>query len=220
MEGCGPTEITPISSEPINESGVRAFPTDTSSFTSSTIPLHSEIMSFSSKNNSQDSAKQSQPIPIGSAHSRRRAASVTSSTSSGSPTEPSEPQTPPSNITPPRMVPPNFSPSNSPILSYFMAQSPTKTTTFPFSRKFGGRPPVFEGQLLVYLVHGIKLTFHGHLEEETDAEVPVATHARRASTTGRFTQQQPNTLPEAQQERGTSLLRRLSLGNALARVST
>jgi hypothetical protein len=114
----------------------------------------------------------------------------------------SEPQTPLNNITPPRMIPSNISPTNSPILSYFMAQSPTKTATFPFNRKFPGRPPVFE-------------------EDETDTEVPVAAHARRASTAtaGRFSQQQQQTpvMPDSQQNRGTGLLRRLSLSNALVK---
>jgi len=100
------------------------------------------------------------------------------------------------------MMPLNISPSNSPILSYFMTQSPTKSTTFPFHRKFPGRPPVFE-------------------EDDTDTEVPVATHARRASTAatpGRFGQQQPiPAMADSQQNRGTGLLRRLSLGNALAK---
>jgi len=81
-------------------------------------------------------------------------------------------------------------------LSYFLAQSPTKTPgTFPF-RKFGSATaPVFE-------------------EDEPDAkEVPVASHARRASTAvaGRFAQQQP--LPNAHNERGQGLLRRLSLSS-------
>lgn len=82
-----------------------------------------------------------------------------------------------------------------------MSQSPTKTapSTFPFNRKFGGAPPVFE-------------------EEETVEEVPVAVHARRASTAGRFGPQQPApVMPDPQRERGTALLRRLSLGNAFAR---
>jgi hypothetical protein len=55
-------------------------------------------------------------------------------------------------------------------------------------------------------------------EEEIVEEVPVAAHARRASTAGRFGQQQSlPAMPESQQERGTGLLRRLSLGNAFAR---
>jgi hypothetical protein len=109
-------------------------------------------------NNSHDFVKHSKPIPIGITHSRRRSASTSSSDSSGSPTSPSEPQTPLNNITPPRMMPINISPTNSPILSYFIAQSPTKTATFPFNRKFPGRPPVFEGPL-TFAVCTFRLTW-------------------------------------------------------------
>lgn len=111
--------------------------------------FESHIMSASPKNNAQDSVQHSDPIPITSAHSRHRSASVTSSDSSGSPSSPPMPQTPMSaGRTSPRTVPANISPTSSPILSYFMGQSPAKTTTgtYPFSRKFGGAPPVFEGQ--------------------------------------------------------------------------
>jgi len=84
-------------------------------------------------------------------------------------------------------------------LSYFLAQSPTKTPgTFPF-RKFGpATAAVFE-------------------EDEPDAkEIPAASHARRASTAvaGRFAAQPQNTpLPDAHNERGQGLLRRLSLSS-------
>jgi len=153
----------------------------------------------SPKLNTQDSVKHSRPIPISTAYSRRRSGSLSSSDSSGSPTSPPQPETPLSNSSPPRMVPANLSPSSSPILSYFMSQSPSKANTFPFNRKFGGPQPVFE-------------------EEEAVEEIPVAVHARRASTAGRFGQQQPPpAMPETQQERGTGLLRRLSLSNAFAR---
>jgi hypothetical protein len=52
-------------------------------------------------------------------------------------------------------------------------------------------------------------------DEETDKEIPVAAHARRASVTvaNRFSQPQ-TMLPDSHQERGTSLLRRLSLSSA------
>jgi len=108
-------------------------------------------MSSPPKNNSQHFVKHSKPIPIGTARSRRRSASTSSSSDSS--TSPSEPQTPLNNTTPPRMVPTNLSPSNSPILSYFMTHSPTKSATFPFNRNFPGRPPVFEGLLLVMTLH-------------------------------------------------------------------
>jgi len=91
------------------------------------------------------------------------------------------------------------SPGSSPILSYFLAQSPNKTqtsATLPF-RKFGPAP-VFE-------------------EDETNQAVPhAAHHARRASMTvaDRFNQTSnnaPAVLPDSHLERGTGLLRRLSL---------
>ncbi|KAF8968081.1 hypothetical protein BDZ97DRAFT_1903032 [Flammula alnicola] len=90
--------------------------------------------------------------------------------------------------------------STSPILSYFLAQSPTTktpaTATFPFKRKFG-TTPVFE-------------------EEETEPEIPVAAHARRASTMSatRFAQNNTTSFSEANNDRGVNLLRRLSLSSS------
>ncbi|KIJ67015.1 hypothetical protein HYDPIDRAFT_174290 [Hydnomerulius pinastri MD-312] len=138
-----------------------------------------------------DGVKHSQPIPISTRHFRHRSSSV-SSESSSSPTSPPHLQTP-QNISPPRI--PTSSPSSSPLL-YFLSQSPAKSPTnasFPF-RGFAP-PPVFE--------------------DEYFEELPATAHARRASTTGRFNPQAP--APEAQQERGVNLLRRLSLGSALAK---
>ncbi|KAJ6545091.1 hypothetical protein DFH09DRAFT_1249209 [Mycena vulgaris] len=125
---------------------------------------------------------------------RPRSLSVSSGESSGSASSPTEIPTPiSSSTTSPRVN--TVSPGTSPILSYFLAQSPTKSaTTFPF-RKFGPAP-VFE-------------------EEESDAkEVPAAHHARRASTAvaGRFAAPNP-ALPDAHNERGQGLLRRLSLSS-------
>lgn len=180
-------------------------------------------MSSPPKNNNQDSVRHSRPIPINiGSGNRRRSCSVTSSDSSASPTSP---QTPLSNGSSPRMVPPNLSPSSSPILSYFMSQSPTKTAptpaTFPFNRKFGGAPPVFEGLLPRTILCSVDLTQQLIPEEEIVDQVPVAVHARRASTAGRFGPQQSlPVMPDPQRERGTALLRRLSLGNAFARVRT
>lgn len=181
--------------------------------------IQSEIMSTFPHTSAQDSVEHSQPIPIGSGHSRTRSASISSSTSSGSPTSPIEPQTPLGNTTPPRMFPANLSPSKSPILSYFLAsQPPTKSNTFPsFSNRgrFGGAP-VFEGKSIT--IGGSLRMLTAHTEDEEEP-VPVATHARRASTAGSFGPSQARIVSDAQHERGTALLRRLSLGGiAFAKV--
>ncbi|KAJ7745659.1 hypothetical protein B0H16DRAFT_1557752, partial [Mycena metata] len=138
------------------------------------------------------------PIPIVSSafpRGRPRSLSVSSGESSGSASSPAEIPTPMStSAASPRVTIP--SPGSSPILSYFLAQSPSKSPgTFPF-RKFGA-PPVFE-------------------EDEGDArEVPAASHARRASTAvaERFAQAPNSALPDSRNERGQGLLRRLSLSS-------
>ncbi|KAG6857424.1 hypothetical protein H0H87_004786 [Tephrocybe sp. NHM501043] len=148
----------------------------------------------STNSSSTDFVKHSDPIAINTSARRARSVSVSSGSSSSERSSP-ELRTPASPSASSRTsLPPSGS---SPILSYFLAQSPTAkspaNSTFPFHRKFGP-PPVFE--------------------EEEEPEVPVAAHARRASTAvaGRFTQPQAP-LPEPQLERGTGLLRRLSLSS-------
>lgn len=160
-------------------------------------------MSFSDKRN----AKHTDPITIPGARGRPRSASI-SSTSSGS-TSPTTPSSSVGRISIP-------SPSTSPILSYFLSQSPTKSpsgNTFPF-RKFG---VAFEGAyLFIQLVFGSDLTcFIISTEEDGDKEPPVAVHARRASANiaTRFTQP-PSSFVAADTERANNLLRRLSLGVA------
>lgn len=123
-----------------------------------------------------------------------------SSASSGSMSSGSELPTPPSgSMGSHRITIP--SPSTSPILSYFMAHSPTAKTpatgTFPFKRTFGPAP-VLE-------------------EEPAEREIPAALHARRASATfsNRFSHgPSGTTIPESHVERGTNLLRRLSLSSS------
>ncbi|KAF9561998.1 hypothetical protein CPC08DRAFT_735370 [Agrocybe pediades] len=156
------------------------------------------MSSLNDRTSSIDSAKRSAPITI---PGRSRSISVSSSSSSGGSASSSDLPTPASSHK--LSIP---SPSTSPILSYFLAQSPTTktpaTATFPFKRKFGPTP-VFE-------------------EGENDSEIPVAAHARRASThvANRFSQQGnaplATPLPGADtgNERGTNLLRRLSLSSA------
>jgi len=102
--------------------------------------------------------------------------------------------------------------STSPILSYFISQSPTTPTfpNLPFKRKFGTAPVLGDYKV-----------------DEGDNEIPVATHARRASVTvaNRFSQTQgPNTLGQfPDPQRGTNLLnlgRRLSLSSAKPQLDT
>ncbi|KAK0194069.1 hypothetical protein F5146DRAFT_418161 [Armillaria mellea] len=154
---------------------------------------------MSSNVDSTDSTIHSKPIPIMTR--RGRSASVSSS-SSGSSNSPTEIPTPISTSTSPVRIGP-VSPGSSPILSYFFSQSPTKAppgsaSTYPF-RKFGPAP-VFE--------------------EDEDKEIPVAAHARRTSTAvaGRFAQPQLS-MPEPHAERGTGLLRRLSMSSTFAKPS-
>ncbi|TFK28147.1 hypothetical protein FA15DRAFT_653030 [Coprinopsis marcescibilis] len=151
----------------------------------------------SNNNNMSGTVLPSNPIPIASARNRNRSFSMSSSASSSASSTSELPTPPSSSMNSQRISIP--SPSNSPILSYFLAQSPTKsatTGTFPFRRSFGPSP-VFE-------------------EEDPDKEPPVAAHARRASVTvaNRFSgQPQTGPIPEALQDRGTGLLRRLSLSS-------
>ncbi|KAK7437039.1 hypothetical protein VKT23_009113 [Stygiomarasmius scandens] len=145
---------------------------------------------MSSPNSPSNNRRPTSPIPI-TRQFRGRSGSVSSSDSS----PPSELPTPNTTTsTSPRISVP--SPGSSPILSYFLAQSPTKApATFPF-RKFG-TAPVFE-------------------EDENGANEPhVVHHARRASTTvaDRFNQPS-NPVSENHFERGSGLMRRLSLSTA------
>ncbi|PPQ64560.1 hypothetical protein CVT26_001958 [Gymnopilus dilepis] len=142
-------------------------------------------------------AKPSLPISI-PIPARGRVRSMSASSGSSGSTSSSEIPTPESSSSSLRPTIP--SPSTSPILSHFLAQSPTFKTptsaTFPFKRKFGPTP-VFEA------------------EEEADAEIPVAAHARRASVNvaNRFVNAPAPSAPETHNDRGTNLLRRLSLSS-------
>jgi len=139
-------------------------------------------------------------IPAGS-HGRRRGQSVSFSDSSSdsSSGSPSSPVQSPLTGTQPRIAP--VSPGTSPILNYFLAQSPkspTTSATFPFRRGFGSS--VFD---------------------EDAPETEVSRHARRASTawagtTERVSPPQPSVVPD-QTDRAAGLLRRLSLGGAALR---
>ena len=169
------------------------------------ILVHPAIMS--------DKIKHSQPINIPnsnhSAHGRSRSASYSASSDDDSNSPPL--QTPSSSVPPPR-VSTAYSPSTSPILSYFF-QSPAKaapvvppspTSAFgSFGRAVSARP---QQQPIV--------------EEEEDRETPLARHARRMSTSAGWVPPAPrfNPAPTDQNDRGAGLLRRLSLGGAFVRV--
>ncbi|KIK43309.1 hypothetical protein CY34DRAFT_803983 [Suillus luteus UH-Slu-Lm8-n1] len=141
-------------------------------------------------NEKNDSVKHSQPIPMASHHWRHRSMSV-SSESSTLPGSPPQVQTPLS-LNSPHV--PVASPSSSPILS-FLSQSPTSKSpsSVPY-RGFGTQPS---------------------FDEDSLDELPATAHARRAGTTGWFAPAPP--APEAHNDRGAGLLRRLSLGSALAK---
>jgi hypothetical protein len=172
---------------------------------------------MTSSNPPTDQVKHSDPIKINTSTRRGRSFSLSSGSSSSSESSASEAHTPsPTSLNTQRITVP--SPSGSPILSYFLGQSPTKTpgtATFPFNRKFGP-PPVFEGKALCMLTI---LSYLTHYIEEQ--EIPATAHARRASAVvaGRFAQSQTQPFPDPHVERGTALLRRLSLSSgAFAKV--
>ncbi|KIY51744.1 hypothetical protein FISHEDRAFT_70475 [Fistulina hepatica ATCC 64428] len=155
--------------------------------------------------NSNETHKSSAPINIpfastGPRMGRSRGMS-TSSFSSGSPSSP-EPATPTMGGTSPRVTIP--SPSASPVLSYLMAQSPTKTIpSYSFQKTTFGAP-VYED------------------EEAGKRLPPSAVHAQRASAqfAERYSKpQQPQTLamPTANHDRSSGPLRRF---NTLGPTST
>ncbi|THG98728.1 hypothetical protein EW026_g3495 [Hermanssonia centrifuga] len=145
----------------------------------------------------------SKPIPITIPRGRAHSVSESSSSDdSGSPSSPISPLQSPLTSTQPRVAP--ISPGSTPILNYFLSQSP-KTQgvgTFPFRRGFA--PAVFEE------------------DSEPDLIAPTK-HARRASTAAwpgadRFNPQPQPQAPPVQTDRAAGLLRRLSLGGAALRA--
>ncbi|CDO75186.1 hypothetical protein BN946_scf184866.g27 [Trametes cinnabarina] len=149
----------------------------------------------------ENNVPHSLPIPIGG--SRRRSGSVSegSSSDSGS-TSPASPLQTPASGPLPRIAP--ITPSTSPILSYFLSQSPKSppSATFPFRR--GMAPPVYED------------------DEMYEAEKPAPRHGRSVSTAWPTTDRFPVSPTAAmsvpgQQDRASGLLRRLSLGGNMTR---
>ncbi len=162
---------------------------------------------------SSESVHHSDPIPIASRFGRGRSTSM-SSVSSGSSSAFDIPTPMSSSANSQHAIP---SPTGSPILSYFLGQSPTKahpSATFPFKRSLAP-PTVLEGVSVCYfLIYRLLIISK---DEETDKDLPVAAHMRRASlnVAGRFGQQPYNgPIPDSQRDRGTGLLRRLSLGGS------
>lgn len=179
------------------------------------------MMSFPScaNSNKDTTVKPSAPIAIDPSNLRRRSDSV-SSYSSSSASSQSELMTPMStSMNHQRILIPSS--STSPILSYFLAQSPTKTpstATFPFKRQFGPAP-MFEGEQYSCTSPRLVLII---FTEERESQVPVTGHTRRASSAvaGRFSSQQQNVaLVDGNSERGSNLLRRLSLSSPFVKVS-
>ncbi|KAJ3475845.1 hypothetical protein NLI96_g11562 [Meripilus lineatus] len=181
---------------------------------------------------SSSNVPHSQPMAIPIGHGRRRAGSISESSSSSSSSSDSS-YSPPLNtpfagdrMNRPRVAP--VSPSTSPILSYFLAQSPKSPTgSFPFRRNFG--TSVAEGPASNYFPPYSIILKESYLIADDESEIPViAKHPRRASmaswsATDRPPQApQPQVqIPDNQQDRAAGLLRRLSLGaGALARVSS
>ncbi|KAI0636059.1 hypothetical protein C8Q77DRAFT_611582 [Trametes polyzona] len=145
----------------------------------------------------ENNVPHSLPIPIGG---RRRSGSVSegSSSDSGSVSPASPLQTPASGALP-RIAP--ITPSTSPILSYFLSQSPKSppAATFPFRR--GMAPPVYED------------------DEDYESEKAASRHARSASNAAWPSGDRFVAPPVGhQQDRAAGLLRRLSLGGNITRI--
>ncbi|KAJ8595199.1 hypothetical protein M405DRAFT_871901 [Rhizopogon salebrosus TDB-379] len=149
-------------------------------------------MNMNADNDKNDSVKHSQPIPMGTHHWRHRSASLSSDSTSTLPGSPPQVQTP---LSPNSPRVPVASPSSSPILS-ILSQSPTAKSPSSLPYRGFGSQPVFE--------------------EDPSEELPATVHARRSGTTGRFVTA-PTIAPDSQLDRGAGLLRRLSLGSALAK---
>ncbi|KAM5537218.1 hypothetical protein V8D89_009151 [Ganoderma adspersum] len=142
------------------------------------------------------------PIPIGEGRRRSGSESDSGSSDSGS-TSPPSPFPTPASGTLPRIAP--FSPSTSPILSYFLSNQSTSPksppSTFPFRRGTTGS------------------TFYED-DDAFEADKPIYSHGRRASAAAwpghdRYPPVAP--VPTDQQDRAAGLLRRLSLGGNMAK---
>ncbi|KAL4243797.1 hypothetical protein ABKN59_010723 [Abortiporus biennis] len=183
------------------------------------------------------SDKHTEPIPIAS--SRRRASSISASdsspdsasasdsSSSYSPTSPLSPSLP-AHKSLPRIAP--VSPSSSPILSYFLSTSPTKSpaATFPFRRGFNSAVFDEEDESANTPANspvsanpnstGANKNPHGRRASmaswplTTSTSIP-STNATTATTKATTNAAAP--IPETQSDRASGLLRRLSLGGAL-----
>ena len=161
-------------------------------------------------NDKDDSVNHSQPIPMTTHHWRHRSTSLSSDSSTLPGSSPPQVQTPLSSNSPGVPV---ASPSSSPILS-FLSHSPTAKSPSSLPYRGFGPQPVFEGRFPSRLPSSSCWFIHATVED-TPEELPATAHARRSSTAARFA---PPIAPESQLDRSAGLLRRLSLGNALAKV--
>lgn len=163
-------------------------------------------------NDKDDSVKHSQPIPMGTHHWRHRSASLSSDSTSTLPGSPPQVRTP---LSPNSPRVPVASPSSSPILS-ILSQSPTAKSPSSLPYRGFGAQPVFEGRFPSRLLYFSRWLIPAVTEDPSE-ELPATVHARRSGTTGRFVTA-PTIAPDSQLDRGAGLLRRLSLGSALAKV--
>ena len=157
---------------------------------------------------------------------RRRAPSEASSYSSQS-ADSTSPSTPPSARDSSEEETSPVEVATSPLLSYFLANaSPTKSAVnFSFKNRrktVSGSAPLVEGVLHhISFRSGIYTPF---VDDDAEPnELPhVLHHSRRLSTSwansGTIGVQQKGPITESQQERNTSLMRRLSLSGGMTRV--
>lgn len=156
------------------------------------------------------------PIPILYRSQRRRPSSFDdfSDATSSDESSPIEPHTPGSSK-PPFIG--SASPSSSPILSALLGQSPSKS--FPFNRTFQPKEAPADGTHHAALTLMLRLTFPSENEEYPEPlfqRSPVS-HTRRATLTGLLSQQ-PQPSPDGKRDKGSAILRRLSMGGMFARV--
>ena len=184
------------------------------------------VLTMSSRPDRQNEHSKPMPIPINVRRGRSHSVSESSSSEeSCSPSSPVSPLQSPLTSAQPRVA--TVSPGTSPILSYFLSQSPktASATTFPFRRGFGSA--VFDGTWLSLLTSAVPTTsLHDTLYFSDDSEPDLVTppaHPRRATTSWASAERfvpppQPAAPVPDHSDRAAGLLRRLSLGGPALRV--